>query len=102
MQKNGGTMAETMTDSTGGSDEPTTGGGTRVLPFEFRGEGKEYFKIWIVNILLTILTIATFIRIFTLMARAFAIWQTLSLFSRAALLPWFSSGFSSSPRNFFR
>ena len=60
MQKNGGTMAETMTDSTGGSDEPTTGGGTRVLPFEFRGEGKEYFKIWIVNILLTIFTLGIY------------------------------------------
>ena len=31
-----------------------------VLPFEFRGDGFEYFKIWIVNILLTILTLGIY------------------------------------------
>ena len=28
----------------------------RILPFEFRGNGGEYFKIWIVNVLLTLVT----------------------------------------------
>lgn len=32
----------------------------RVVPFEFRGNGFEYFKIWIVNILLTILTLGIY------------------------------------------
>lgn len=30
--------------------------GNRVLPFEFYGSGMEYFRIWIVNVFLTILT----------------------------------------------
>ena len=34
---------------------------TRVLlPFEFRGNGGEYFRIWIVNLLLTIVTLGIF------------------------------------------
>jgi len=32
----------------------------RRLGFEFRGEGGEYFKIWIVNVLLTILTLGVY------------------------------------------
>jgi uncharacterized membrane protein YjgN (DUF898 family) len=32
----------------------------RVLPFEFRGDGTEYFKIWIVNIFLTIITLGIY------------------------------------------
>ena len=30
------------------------------LPFQFRGEGLEYFKIWIVNVLLTVLTLGIY------------------------------------------
>lgn len=33
---------------------------TRALPFEFRGDGSEYFKIWIVNVLLTIVTLGIY------------------------------------------
>jgi len=33
---------------------------SRPLGFEFRGDGMEYFKIWIVNILLTILTLGIY------------------------------------------
>ena len=32
----------------------------RALPFEFRGDGTEYFKIWIVNVLLTIATLGIY------------------------------------------
>ncbi len=32
----------------------------KVLSFEFHGNGKEYFKIWIVNILLTIVTLGIY------------------------------------------
>src|SRR4026207_2339411 len=30
------------------------------LPFEFRGNGGEYFRIWIVNLLLTIVTLGIY------------------------------------------
>jgi uncharacterized membrane protein YjgN (DUF898 family) len=33
---------------------------SREFPFEFRGTGAEYFRIWIVNLLLTILTLGIF------------------------------------------
>ena len=33
---------------------------TRVVPFEFRGSGSEYFRIWIVNLLLTIVTLGIY------------------------------------------
>ena len=33
---------------------------TREIPFEFRGSGSEYFRIWIVNLLLTIVTIGIY------------------------------------------
>jgi len=33
---------------------------TSILNFEFRGDGMEYFKIWIVNILLTIVTLGIY------------------------------------------
>ena len=33
---------------------------SRELPFEFRGSGSEYFRIWIVNLLLTILTLGIY------------------------------------------
>ena len=32
----------------------------RKLPLEFRGNGYEYFRIWIVNILLTIMTLGIY------------------------------------------
>ncbi|MEX2327453.1 MAG: YjgN family protein, partial [Pseudomonadales bacterium] len=32
----------------------------REIPFDFRGQGLEYFRIWIVNILLTILTLGIY------------------------------------------
>ena len=31
-----------------------------LLPFEFRGNGGEYFRIWIVNLLLTIVTLGIY------------------------------------------
>lgn len=33
---------------------------TRVVPFEFRGSGSEYFRIWSVNLLLTIVTLGIY------------------------------------------
>lgn len=36
------------------------GEGPRVLPFAFRGEGFEYFRIWIVNVLLSIVTLGIY------------------------------------------
>ena len=33
---------------------------TVVIPFEFHGSGREYFKIWLVNIILTILTLGIY------------------------------------------
>jgi uncharacterized membrane protein YjgN (DUF898 family) len=33
---------------------------TRTLPFEFRGTGSQYFRIWIVNLMLTILTLGIY------------------------------------------
>lgn len=35
-------------------------GSPREIPFDFRGQGMEYFRIWIVNILLTILTLGIY------------------------------------------
>ncbi|GAA5314990.1 MAG: hypothetical protein AseanaTS_01940 [Candidatus Pelagadaptatus aseana] len=35
-------------------------GGLKTLPFKFTGNGSEYFKIWIVNILLTIVTLGIY------------------------------------------
>lgn len=34
--------------------------GERLLPFEFRGDGAEFFRIWIVNILLSIVTLGIY------------------------------------------
>ncbi|MES2825884.1 MAG: YjgN family protein [Pseudomonadota bacterium] len=39
---------------------PVYGDDTRRIPFEFSGKGFEYFKIWIVNILLSIVTIGIY------------------------------------------
>ena len=43
--------------STAAEDETSLTTEATAYPFEFRGNGFEYFKIWIVNILLTILTL---------------------------------------------
>ncbi|HQQ64181.1 MAG TPA: YjgN family protein [Pseudomonadales bacterium] len=34
--------------------------GNRILPFEFHGTGLEYFRIWIVNVFLTLLTVGIY------------------------------------------
>jgi len=39
---------------------PAAGGRTARLPVEFTGNGSEYFKIWLVNIILTILTLGIY------------------------------------------
>ncbi len=41
-------------------DTLTTNSQSRTLPFEFHGKGGEYFKIWIVNILLTIVSLGIY------------------------------------------
>ena len=41
-------------------EDQSTSNESRTLPFEFRGDGMEYFKIWIVNVLLTIITIGIY------------------------------------------
>ena len=52
-------MAQLKTDSKS-SDKTTQAESKRVLPFEFRGDGTEYFKIWIVNIFLTLITLGIY------------------------------------------
>lgn len=50
--------------STGGGDTlldaPAAPPDPRVVPFEFRATGSEYFRIWIVNLLLTIVTVGIY------------------------------------------
>ena len=53
-------MSEGMMGTMGDSGDAIASGETRELPFEFRGDGAEYFKIWIVNILLTIVTLGIY------------------------------------------
>lgn len=43
-----------------GSAAQAAGTGTRPLPFVFEGRAGEYFKIWIVNVLLSILTLGIY------------------------------------------
>jgi len=50
-------MADALSETQENSIENTQ---SRNIPFEFRGDGLEYFKIWIVNILLTILTLGIY------------------------------------------
>ncbi|MDG1114318.1 MAG: YjgN family protein [Pseudomonadales bacterium] len=45
-------LAETTDDNTQAASAS--------IPFEFRGEGQEYFKIWIVNLSLTIITLGIY------------------------------------------
>jgi uncharacterized membrane protein YjgN (DUF898 family) len=52
-------MAQLETDSKS-SDKTTQAESKRVSPFEFRGDGTEYFKIWIVNIFLTLITLGIY------------------------------------------
>jgi uncharacterized membrane protein YjgN (DUF898 family) len=47
-------------DITNGTQINTSIEPEKKLPFEFRGDGTEYFKIWIVNILLTIVTLGIY------------------------------------------
>jgi len=47
-----------MEDTT--TTTPTNAPQVRQLGFEFRGDGTEYFKIWIVNVLLTIVTLGIY------------------------------------------
>jgi uncharacterized membrane protein YjgN (DUF898 family) len=53
-------MSEGMTATMNDPSDAIASGETRELPFEFRGDGAEYFKIWIVNILLTIVTLGIY------------------------------------------
>ena len=52
-------MAQLETDLKS-NNETTQVESERVLPFEFRGDGTEYFKIWIVNIFLTLITLGIY------------------------------------------
>lgn len=49
-----------MTPITESNTNPSNQTGGKPAFFEFRGEGFEYFKIWIVNILLTVLTLGIY------------------------------------------
>lgn len=42
------------------TDATTAGGDPRRIPFEFSGSGGEYFRIWIVNVLLSIVTLGIY------------------------------------------
>ena len=53
-------MSEFMPRTMGDSGDKAGDDESRELPFEFRGDGAEYFKIWIVNILLTIVTLGVY------------------------------------------
>ena len=47
--------------SPGASEENKPAAGKRqYYPFEFHGQATEYFKIWIVNVLLTVLTLGIY------------------------------------------
>jgi len=47
-------------DTTGGQDSEELRNKTRIIPFVFKGQTGEYFRIWIVNIVLTILTVGIY------------------------------------------
>jgi len=44
----------------GDRPQPTTTAAPARVPFEFNGSGSEYFRIWLVNILLTIITLGIY------------------------------------------
>jgi uncharacterized membrane protein YjgN (DUF898 family) len=50
----------TMTDQPPLASAPTISSGSPAQHFEFTGSGSEYFRIWIVNVLLTIVTIGIY------------------------------------------
>ena len=52
----GGGSSQRSSSQSGSSQS----GETRVLPFEFTGKGGEYFGIWIVNVLLSIVTLGIY------------------------------------------
>ncbi|HSC86177.1 MAG TPA: YjgN family protein [Polyangiaceae bacterium] len=52
--------ASGVTVGAGGPTGSGAGGGSRELPFQFTGNASEYFGIWIVNVLLTVLTLGIY------------------------------------------
>jgi uncharacterized membrane protein YjgN (DUF898 family) len=46
--------------ATAGIPKPTTSSAPSRIPFEFKGNGSEYFRIWIVNVLLSIATLGIY------------------------------------------
>jgi len=57
-EKQGGSGGDMQVESPAGV--PDSGWKPSEIPFEFTGSGKEYFKIWIVNILLSIVTLGIY------------------------------------------
>ena len=57
-EKQASNKADTPPDTP--SKEPNSGWTPSEIPFEFIGSGKEYFKIWIVNMLLSIITLGIY------------------------------------------
>lgn len=55
-----GTSAQATDDATTQAEQQATAANSDKLQLEFHGQGGEYFKIWIVNILLTILTLGIY------------------------------------------
>ena len=41
--------------------EPDIGQSSRVLPLRFTASGSEYFRIWVVNLLLTVVTLGLYL-----------------------------------------
>lgn len=54
------TAPESATAQAGSLASPTPAGASDRHPFEFAGSGGEYFRIWIVNLLLSILTLGIY------------------------------------------
>jgi len=46
--------------ATAGISKPSTSAAPSRIPFEFKGNGSEYFRIWIVNLLLSIVTLGIY------------------------------------------
>jgi uncharacterized membrane protein YjgN (DUF898 family) len=57
----GGPPSDPVVDKAAGGDRPQPAAATPArIPFEFSGSGSEYFRIWIVNLLLTIATLGIY------------------------------------------